>query len=149
MAGCTFIKSYTVSWVIQEAPGTCFVGWHIILCLSQRNDLLTHVCTRLPHTCHLFPLCVSGSCDPLSALYSPMALWFVRSYSSKLRHNFAKLRLSNHNLPIERGRYKNIELKSRTCKMCNADDIGDELHLLMNCKSVTLVELRKQFLSTV
>ena len=33
--------------------------------------------------------------------------------------------------------------------MCNADDIGDEFHLLMKCKSVTLVELRKQFLSTL
>ena len=44
---------------------------------------------------------------------------------------------------------QNIELKNRTCKMCNADDIGDEFHLLINCKSVTLVELRKQFLSTL
>ena len=74
---------------------------------------------------------------------------YLDSNNSKLRQNVAKLRLSNHNLPIERGRYKNIELKNRTCKMCNADDIGDEFHLLMKCKSVTLVELRKQFLSTL
>ena len=33
--------------------------------------------------------------------------------------------------------------------MCNADDIGDEFHLLMNCKFVTVVEIRKQFLSTL
>ena len=33
--------------------------------------------------------------------------------------------------------------------MCNADDIGDKFYLLINCKYVTLVELRKQFLSTL
>ena len=36
---------------------------------------------------------------------------YLESNNSKLRQNVAKLRLSNHNLPIERGRYKNIELK--------------------------------------
>lgn len=48
-----------------------------------------------------------------------------------LRIVFAKFRLSNHNLPIEKGRHWNIERCERKCTQCNV--LGDEFHYLFIC----------------
>ena len=47
---------------------------------------------------------------------------------------FTKLRLSNHNLMIEKGRHQNIPKNFRYCPFCPYI-IEDELHCLLNCKS--------------
>lgn len=47
--------------------------------------------------------------------------------------NFARLRISNHSLEIETGRYKKKTLEQRLCKICNDDLIEDEMHFLMTC----------------
>ena len=44
-----------------------------------------------------------------------------------------RLRLSNHKLNIETGRYYNIDRNLRTCENCNMNLIGDEYHLFFNC----------------
>ena len=49
--------------------------------------------------------------------------------------NFARLRISNHFLEIETGRYKKKMLEQRLCKICNDDFIEDEMHFLMKCKA--------------
>ena len=38
-----------------------------------------------------------------------------------------------HHLPIEKGRWKNIERNLRKCQLCNLNDIGDEFHYIKNC----------------
>ena len=53
----------------------------------------------------------------------------TNTYSKKL---IAKLRLSNHLLKIETGRYDRIPLKDRLCLECSV--IEDEYHLLIKCK---------------
>ena len=40
-----------------------------------------------------------------------------------------KLRLCNHKLAIETGRYYNIERNDRKCDKCSMDLLGDEFHL--------------------
>ena len=42
-----------------------------------------------------------------------------------------RFRTSNHKLPIETGRYKNIEYKNRHCTTCKS--LGDEFHYLFIC----------------
>ena len=49
--------------------------------------------------------------------------------------NFARLRISNHSLEIETGRYKKKMLVQRLCKICNDGFIEDEMHFLMTCKA--------------
>ena len=44
-----------------------------------------------------------------------------------------KFRTSNHNLPIETGRWKNIERADRLCTLCECEDVGDEYHYLFIC----------------
>ena len=52
-----------------------------------------------------------------------------------------KFRVSNHNLPIETGRYQNIDRADRLCVYCD-NCIGDEYHYLMICKNPNLVRKR-------
>lgn len=53
-----------------------------------------------------------------------------------LRKKFTRLRISAHNLPIERGRYTRPPIPSceRFCAFCS-NEIGTELHFLINCKN--------------
>ena len=45
-----------------------------------------------------------------------------------LRIFLTKFRVSNHQLPIERGRYENLEHGERKCNVCQV--LGDEFHFL-------------------
>lgn len=49
------------------------------------------------------------------------------------RSTLCKIRLSAHNLEIEKGRHLSIPVNERICKICNSGDIEDELHFLFNC----------------
>ena len=53
----------------------------------------------------------------------------------KLRCMLSKLRLSSHNLQIEKGRHMRPkqDVKDRVCRMCNSNDVEDECHLLLYC----------------
>ena len=44
-----------------------------------------------------------------------------------------RFRTSNHNLPIELGRYVNIDREERRCTLCNTGDIGDEYRYFCIC----------------
>ena len=44
-----------------------------------------------------------------------------------------KYRTGNHRLPVETGRWDDIPLNERICKICTKDDIGDEYHYLFTC----------------
>ena len=64
----------------------------------------------------------------------------------KVKKQFTKCRLSNHNLNIEKGRQENIIREDRLCTFCgvkqNANIIECEYHMLFEC--VLYEELRKQ-----
>ena len=45
-----------------------------------------------------------------------------------------KFRTTNHRLPIETGRWSNIERSDRKCTLCDSNTIGDEFHYLFECK---------------
>jgi hypothetical protein len=47
--------------------------------------------------------------------------------------DFFKFRTSNHKLPIECGRWQNIERNRRLCKLCQKEEICDEFHYIMEC----------------
>ena len=63
--------------------------------------------------------------------------------SKEIYRYIVKLRTSNHNLPIEKGRYCNIDRKDRICTLCEGNKLGDEYHYIMECSFFT--ELRKKF----
>ena len=64
----------------------------------------------------------------------------------KHRQVVTRFRISAHKLPIESGRYANIERNLRLSSICNLQEIGDEYHYFSNCENEKLKKLRKQFL---
>ena len=47
--------------------------------------------------------------------------------------NMVRFRTANHKLPIELGRWNNIEYDERKCDLCDQRSIGDEFHYLLEC----------------
>ena len=62
---------------------------------------------------------------------------------SKFRNAFASLRLSCHNLEIERGWYIGLITEQRLCKFCR-NAVGDEYHFVLILKEYH--ELRNKFI---
>ena len=58
--------------------------------------------------------------------------------------NIAKIRLSAHDLLIERGRYRNLQRNERKCTLCNNNDIEDEFHFIIQCNTYT--DIRSKYL---
>lgn len=54
-----------------------------------------------------------------------------------------KFRTMNHKLPIESGRWRNLERNNRKCNLCNSE-IGDEFHYILRCQSFE--EERKKYI---
>ena len=50
------------------------------------------------------------------------------------RKAIAKLRCSNHQLEIEKGRHKNVPREERICKLCTDKTVEDEDHFLLKCR---------------
>ena len=61
------------------------------------------------------------------------------------RKALTRLRLSAHNLPIERGRHLGIPREQRFCTLCKTTAIGDEVHLLANCNHPSVTITRHKF----
>ena len=58
--------------------------------------------------------------------------------SPEHRKNIARLRISAHRLRIEQGRYQGIPYHNRTCLRCGSNEVDDEKHFLLSCKSCML-----------
>ena len=77
--------------------------------------------------------------------------WALEDYlltitNIKARIALTKLRLSNHNLAIEKGRHQDLQLYDRTCPFC-PEHIENELHFLIKCP--TYESLRRRLLDDV
>ena len=57
-----------------------------------------------------------------------------------------KYRTANHYLPIETLRWQSIDVSERKCRLCNAQDIGDEFHYLFVCENFK--DVRHQYINT-
>ena len=76
---------------------------------------------------------------------------YLRHLNLSQRLIISKLRLSDHNLPIEHGRKNNIPRHKRYCTKCKSGAVGDEFHTLMICcqpeiqsiRSLALYEISK------
>ena len=40
-------------------------------------------------------------------------------------------------LPTEAGIFYNVQREDRICKLCNRNQMGDELHFILHCKSLS------------
>ena len=63
------------------------------------------------------------------------------------RRALIKLRISNHKLMIELGRYNQVPRENRTCPVCRSTQIEDETHFLFHCPKYT--SLRNEFYNKI
>ena len=89
-----------------------------------------------------------------STLYKHIKTVFeMEHYLTKLPYNLrialSRLRISNHRLPIESGRYRRnyVPREERLCTKCNSGQIGDEYHFLLVCTNPELISLRERYMS--
>ena len=61
-----------------------------------------------------------------------------------IRKQLAKLRTSNHDLMIEKGRHHGTEVANRTCEQCDMQRVEDEYHFLLECPKYD--DLRRKYL---
>jgi hypothetical protein len=52
-------------------------------------------------------------------------------------NSFVKIRISNSNLNIEKGRYLNTSVEDRICKLCNSG-VEDEFHFTIIVQNFSL-----------
>ena len=62
------------------------------------------------------------------------------------RQAICNFRLNNTRIPKVTGRYKGIERSQRFCNVCNDNSVGDEFHLLFECKNPSIMNSRKKYL---
>lgn len=70
---------------------------------------------------------------------------YLVSLPAQQRKLFMQIRTRNHRLPIETGRWHNIDRQERLCNLCHAE-MGDEYHYIFVCKE--LKEVRKRYLAS-
>ena len=76
----------------------------------------------------------------------------LEDYLTSIRHfeqrrYFTKMRISNHKLAIETGRYIKLRTEERLCVFCNQNQVETEEHMLLN--SPFYFNLREELLSKV
>jgi hypothetical protein len=76
--------------------------------------------------------------------------YYLLNLPKNLRFFKTKLRICNHRLPIETGRWNNIERNLRKCKECNSNlfSIGHEFHYILEC-TFFFSDDRKMYLNTI
>ena len=58
----------------------------------------------------------------------------------------SRFRTTNNRLPIERGRWENVDRLQRFCNLCTGNMLGDEFHYLLECTYMYFTEERKKYL---
>ena len=59
---------------------------------------------------------------------------YLEILDSKNAIILCKFRTTNHRLPIEIGRWQNIERNNRICLLYDTNTIGDEFHYILQCR---------------
>ena len=75
----------------------------------------------------------------------------IEEYLVKLNKNnhicLSKFRTGNNKLPVITSRYNQIDRKEEhCCTKCNDGLIGDEYHVLLQCQSQDIVQLRNKYI---
>lgn len=111
----TFSKLRTLSAITDKLQNRYFDFWHKLLFNDNRviggNKLRTYRKIKTDFKREQY-------------LYADV--------DKKSLSNFIKIRVSNCNLNIEKGRYLKLPVEQRICQLCHMD-VEDEFHFLMNC----------------
>ncbi len=75
--------------------------------------------------------------------------YLTEIHNNQLRRNLAKIRCATNNIPINAlGRY-NVDKNLRHCTMCDNNELGTELHVIMKCENQDLIKIGEHFLQFI
>ncbi len=70
-------------------------------------------------------------------------------YLLKMRNSsrivISRFRTSNNKLPVNVGRYAGVSREERICNKCNANVIGDEFNIILECTNEEITRLREMY----
>ena len=66
---------------------------------------------------------------------------YILELPINLRIWTTRFKIANHRLPIETGRWRNLDKDKRICTLCN-NSIGDEYHFLLVCPSLSNIRCK-------
>ena len=75
--------------------------------------------------------------------------YYLNNLPHNLRLAMARIRTSNHRLPIETGRYRQnrVPRDERVCTKCDSGLVGDEYHFILVCSNPILKALREKYIA--
>jgi hypothetical protein len=71
---------------------------------------------------------------------------YLIKFPKDIAVSMVKFRTSNHKLAVETGRYNDVERHNRHCNLCNEAQLGDEYHVLLECKNPTILAMRQKYI---
>ena len=71
---------------------------------------------------------------------------YLTQSSTAISKVLLKIRTCNHSLPIEKGRYMNIDRRFRLCSYCDKNKIGDEFHYFFECTNSNIANARQKYI---
>ena len=74
----------------------------------------------------------------------------LENYLMCENHNYRQaicnFRLNNTRIPKVTGRFKGLERSQRVCTLCNNNSVGDEFHVIFECKNQSIMHFRRKYL---
>ena len=74
---------------------------------------------------------------------------YLKLYDKYHRRNITSIRISTHNLPIERLRKSNVARNLRKCNLCQTGALGTEEHTLIFCMNPELTRIRNDLYNKI
>jgi len=74
--------------------------------------------------------------DLIEKIITPLTVDLLK-YERKCNYTLIVLEMESfdiHRLPIEIGRWQNIERNNRECVLCDTNTVGDEFHYILQCR---------------
>ena len=59
--------------------------------------------------------------------------YYLINLPVKYAYDLCKFKCGNHKLPIVTGRFQNLAIDERVCRLCQLNDVGDEFHYVLRC----------------
>ena len=74
---------------------------------------------------------------------------YLQQLTTNTDEGVARLRISAHFLPIEKGRYEGTPREKRVCPLCFSRSTGDEQHYLIYSISPGLIKIRTDYFNKI
>ena len=110
--------------------------------LCPENNYFSGARSKGFATLRLHPSCIPELSLPRSLFLSTS--WTINvillniAIAFQIWKDLVKIRISNHKLMIEIGRYNQTSRNDRFCPICNSNIIEDEFHFLFHCPKYSI-----------